>query len=198
MNNIHICRYALLLFLFLGIPSIKTDALTPDHDISKVIPNEETPYISFDKELADIANEISALDPDVNSPIHLFKKHIDTGYVVGLRDEVMKVLEYADWLINQQQNIPEKQSVSQKVNTASKKVARGCCNISKKQARHSGCLQLLKLKKKLLVKGPSIFEKDVTIGGKLCVHGKACFFEEVKFKDDVKFEEDVVFEDDVK
>src|SRR5579872_4006510 len=96
-------RYSILLSCMLfGSPlmvvadqAIKTEQRAEQNQVS---------YICFDDSMSDIARvvyEISALDSNEDSPINLLKKHLDNGYLLGLQEEVLHVLEYAEWFVGQ-------------------------------------------------------------------------------------------------
>src|SRR5689334_7851718 len=64
--------------------------------------NQDVLYIRFDENISDIARiiaAISVLDSDKNSLLCALKQHIENGHEVALRDEVLDVLEYADWFV---------------------------------------------------------------------------------------------------
>ena len=46
-------------------------------------------------------HELSVLDSDEQSPLHALQKYISNGFSVALKDEVLQVLGYAEWLLEQ-------------------------------------------------------------------------------------------------
>src|SRR5436190_21526401 len=158
----------------------------------------ENTYVCLDEsmsEISQVVNEISALDSDLDSPIHLLKRHLENGYMLGLRDEVVDVLEYADWFMNQQPITNEKRAIASKLDHVIDQVLSGDLNMTEEDVMKSS--HLFKIDETLLVKGKALFKNIVVMDKKLRVHGRARFYDRVTFKDHVKFKEDVTFEDDV-
>jgi hypothetical protein len=158
-------------------------------------------YISLDKKMSDIPHvirEISDLDDDLNSPVNRLKKHIDDGFVVGLHDDIVSVLDYADSFLLHQQDSVKKQELTAKLDHVIECVLSGSLTIDEDVFKKDHTLRLLKINERICVLGKAIFKSDVIIDKKLRVHGKARFYEDVCFKDDVTFKDNVVFKDDVK
>src|SRR5690606_20334577 len=59
-------------------------------------PEELYVYLGRDlSNIADVVLEVSQLDANTSSPVHLLKKYLEDGFVIGLQDEVLEVLNYA-------------------------------------------------------------------------------------------------------
>src|SRR5579863_1846768 len=52
--------------------------------------------------VAEFIHTISALDNDLESPMHTFKQYIADGFTIALQGEVLRVFGYADWLLEQE------------------------------------------------------------------------------------------------
>src|SRR5882724_1342329 len=88
--------FSFFIVFFLSVPL----SVMP-HDDSSVFEQSQdaaTIYIRLDQEksaIADFIFELSNLDVDLDSPVNLLKRHLDDGFVVGLHDEILQVLDYA-------------------------------------------------------------------------------------------------------
>src|SRR5882724_3029119 len=106
-------------------------------------------YVCLDKRITDIAqvvSEISSLENDETSPIALLKKYLDDGFIVGLRDEVLFVLEYADSLLRSQQG-DYSEELLRKLTAVTEDILSGVLNM-REYGSHSGLrLRLLKTNK---------------------------------------------------
>src|SRR5436190_16582691 len=157
-----------LLSLFFSYSFVKTET-----ELSEAVENT---YICLDdsmSEISQVVNEISALDSNLDSPIHLLKRHLESGYLLGLRDEVVGVLEYADWFMNQQPITNEKRAVAPKLDRVIDQVLSGDLNMSEEDVMKSP--HLFKIDERLLVKGKAIFKNIVVMDKKLRAHGKVRF-----------------------
>ena len=162
---------------------------------------QENLYIRLDRSLSDIGSlveELSDLDSDVHSPLHLLKKHIADGFVIGLEEEVLQVLEYADWFLTTQQDSEDKRNFEGRLSCIVSQVLEGALTVDEDMVIRDNALQLLKINERISVLGKALFKNDVVIEKNLYVHGKASFHEDVSFKDDVHFEDEVKFKDSVK
>src|SRR5438552_1190804 len=190
-------RYGILLscLLFWSPFFIKAEAISDE--VNQVVQNI---YICLDEGMSDIAQltrDISLLDTNVDSPIHLLKRHLENGYLLGLHDEIVGVLEYAYWFMNQQEKTEDKQVLAVRLERVIDQVINGALNMTEEDVMRSPHLRLLTVNERMIVKGKTIFDNIVVMEKKLRVHGKARFYEDVKFKDEVTFEDDVLFEEDV-
>ena len=161
---------------------------------------EQNMYICLDESLSDIVqltHDISNLDTNADSPIHLLQRYLESGYLLGLYDEIVNVLEYADWFINQQQIAETQQVLATRLDRVIKQVINGDLNMTEEDVMRSPHLRLLTINERMLVKGKAIFDNIVVMEKKSRVHGKARFYEDVKFKDEVTFEDDVILDGDV-
>src|SRR5436190_6129650 len=163
----HIFQLYLLTLLFCH-SLVKTET-----ELSEAVENV---YICLDESMSEIfqvVNEISNLDSNLDSPVHLLKKYLENGYVLGLRDEMIGVLEYADWFMNQQPITYEKRAIASKLDRVIDQVLSGDLNMSEEDVMKSP--HLFKIDERLLVKGKAIFKNIVVMDKKLRAHGKVRF-----------------------
>src|SRR5579863_8867840 len=69
---------------------------------AEVMKNPDAVYICLDESMSDIKSvifELSKLDKDKISPLHSFKRYLRNGFNIGLYDEVIHVLEYAELVV---------------------------------------------------------------------------------------------------
>src|SRR5581483_1508753 len=142
--------------------------------------------IYLNKNINNFITKISALDTDKESPLHALKKFLDDGHLAVSHDEILEILYYADWFIQQQPKqvqdkiIPEFNEIVDHVLYDNENVT--------KDMQLSSRSSTLTINKKIIAKKKALFKSDVIINKKLRVHGKARFYEDVKFKDDVTIE----------
>src|SRR5205809_632625 len=88
MKQMYRCYTIVLACMFFGasLPLLSdNEVVAAGKDME--IQDQEMLYIRFDKEVSNISDvifEISLLDPNVDSPVHLLKKHLDNGYLLGI------------------------------------------------------------------------------------------------------------------
>src|SRR5579872_4036355 len=96
--------YVFLLSLFLSA-SFSVQAQRPalsKAEYAEMKKNPNAVYVCLDSSLSDIKNlicEISKYDKNKNSSLYSFKKYMEQGFNIGLYEEVLYVLEYADVII---------------------------------------------------------------------------------------------------
>src|SRR5438477_12354348 len=108
MKNISLSHfYSIIFFFALFTAPLPLLGTIENNVTSHNMDNQNTLYINLDKNISNIAQvifEISTVDNNANSPIHLLRKHLENGFVLALKDEVIQVLEYANWLLERQKN----------------------------------------------------------------------------------------------
>ena len=99
------CLYKFFLFFLLSasISLIKTAEITLSRfEYAEIMKNPDASYVCFDERMSDIKElifDISKFDKDKASPLHAFKRFLRRGFNVGLYDEVVHVLEYAELIV---------------------------------------------------------------------------------------------------
>jgi hypothetical protein len=71
-------------------------------DYAEFMKNPKDDYISLNPDLSDIKDliiVISKLDKDKKSILHAFKRYVRHGFTIALYDEVIHVLEYAEFIV---------------------------------------------------------------------------------------------------
>jgi len=177
--------YTVVVFMLCNDVLLKPDVTTLSNEATQ---NSEL-YISLEKHLSDITqviHDISLLDGDDASPVHLLKNHIENGFKIGIYDEVAHVLEYAYWFLGKQPENAQTKTLTTRLNAVIQHMLSGALTIDEKVARSK--YELLKLDKRLVVAGKAIFKSNVVINKKLRAHGRCRFYKCVKFKDCVKID----------
>jgi len=107
-----------------------------DDDNFELVKNRDC-YICLDKSLSNIATivaEVSLLDSDNDSPLNVLNKYIKGGFLIGLYDEVLFVLHYADSLLSQQKDNTIAHDVRINLNALIDTVVRGGLSLKKYEA----------------------------------------------------------------
>src|SRR5579872_6366936 len=93
MNRMKLSCFSLLFFSFslLIAPLPLSAMVSAIGENSEHHQSDKKLYIYLDSDLAGVLAEISALDGNVDSPVHLLIRYIQDGSVVALHDEVVKV-----------------------------------------------------------------------------------------------------------
>src|SRR5579872_2378263 len=120
---------------------------------------------------------ISQFDSNTESPIHALKNHLSNGFVVALQNDILNVLGYADWLL--EQNIFIDSSMRNKlvamVDSLVEAVLEGDLAIESDLLIEKSSLPLWIIDKRIEVKGKAKFDSE------------AIFYKDVRFHDPVRF-----------
>jgi hypothetical protein len=149
--------------------------------------NQELFYVCFDESLSDVARVITAistLDTDPHSPVSDLKRYIQDGYMLGLRDEVLSVLDYAEWFVDHYDDKDIQRLLAPQLEKVIEQVLRGELDVSEQDVMRSSDLRLT-------INSKARFRQDVRMDKKLYVHGKAHFDDDVTFRDDVKIKDNL-------
>src|SRR4030095_10590456 len=159
----------------------------------QVIRNYDNTYVYLGNEISHIGSIISSinnLNDDKRSILHALQDHIEEGFRIGLYEEVLEALRYAESVLQNKSGILEnnqREELWNQFNNIVQQITKGQLNINRSSS--CGCPLVIDQKIDALC--------SVKFRSKVCFSEDVCFKDEVKFKKDVKFEEDVKFEDDV-
>src|SRR5581483_8398121 len=90
-----------ILFLF-AMVSQGHDIQLSEKEKAEIMKRPGVEYVCFSEKLSDIKNfifDISKFDKDKTSPLHEFKRYLRKGFNIGLYDDVIHILEYAELVI---------------------------------------------------------------------------------------------------
>ena len=143
MNMFHFLkrRFALFLFLAMILPScllLTSPRNMSLEELNIMAQNSDDTYVYLGADGSNLYNviaEISSLDSDKSSPVHELRKYIENGFTIGLYDNVLEVLEYAELLLKKKRK-PSKKQESKKIKTdlreLTHKIRSGHLNAGKK------------------------------------------------------------------
>jgi len=148
-------------------------------------------YICLDENMSmigKVVSDMSRFDSDLDSPLHLLRRHIENGNALGLHDEIRAVLEYAHSFASQSQEVLQQRELCARFENVVNQFLAGELDITEEDIMRSPHLRLLTVDERMLVKGKAIFQNIVVMDKKLRVHGHARFYDDVTFKEDVKID----------
>src|SRR5882757_2594414 len=96
----------LLCTFFFSPASISFAAIQPISSESRSY-QDTIIYIDLNKQgmsISEFINEIALLDNNSTSPIHLLKQHLDSNLMIGMPEDIKKVLHYAKAFLQQHNN----------------------------------------------------------------------------------------------
>src|SRR5579864_7706563 len=121
MKHIRLSRFcALFLSFTLLISSFPVAAIVESFLDNQKSPHDvmmdDTEYVYLDTKdhsVAEFITIICALDEDETSVVHELKRYIEEGLMVAERNEILRILEYADWFLEQDKIKDEQRIVLQ-------------------------------------------------------------------------------------
>src|SRR5205085_9656688 len=222
MKYIDIVRfYKIFLFFLLCacVSPMKAGTITvSSFEYAEIMKNPDAMYVCCDENMSDIKQvvfEISKLDKDKTSPLHLFKRFLRSGFNFVLYDEAVHVLEYAE-LVVQKKAI---EMGNKKIKHVAKKLAVVIQQVLNKEL-HYDVKQLLSQQRIIEIfpiteddinteqrsitihetidaKDNVIFKKNIRIHGTLKAYADALFKDKAQFEKTVKFKKNITVKDTV-
>ena len=197
MKRIPISRsYHIFLSSMLLFPITPMQSAVESDGMQHASQEQEVIYIRLDKaasNIAEVVAQLSALDSDVNSPLRLLQKHLEDGFIVGLHDEIVQVLEYADWFVDQQPKNDATKAIAIKLDAVIAQVLDGALDISEDAIMRDSNLNLRRINARIAVLGKALFQSNVVVKKKLRVHGDARFYEDVIMQEKLRVHGDARF-----
>ena len=165
-----------------AIVDVKDIKLSDDEE--QVIKNYDNTYVYLGNEISHIGSIISSinnLNDDKRSILHALQDHIEKGFLIGLYDEVLEALRYAEIILQNKSGILEnnqREELWNQFNNIVQQITKGQLNIN----RSSSCGCPLTLNRDVIICGDAAFKSEVD------------FCDNVFFKDDVFFDNNVTIE----
>src|SRR5438477_9237802 len=141
--------------------------------------------------IADFISTVSSLDADNESPVHALKKYISNGFLIALKEEVLQVLGYAEWLLEQETTdieTSQRNTLLLTIDDLVQAIVEDTITADFNALDQYRKLPLLVINKRLKVEGKSRFLHQLIVEGKARFHKPVRFYERVHFKDNVRID----------
>ncbi len=152
--------------------------------------NKES-YICLQKKSHNIAEfifEIARLDKNIESPIHLLKNYISDGFTIVNKEEMLRVLEYAEWLL-EQEDITIEDTYRHKLLLSLENLMQAIIDdtllVDMEKLSEDKRLPLWVINKKIKVEGKARFEREAIFYDKTRFHDPARFYKRAHFKNNI-------------
>ena len=126
MKRVQVSRFFSIFSFFVSLispfqlPAVIEPLRVSDVEQLCIPKNSEESYVCLDKSLSpffDVICEISELDNNIDSPIHVLRKYLEDGFVVGLNDDIVEVMIYAESFLKHQKESAEKYELTKKLDS---------------------------------------------------------------------------------
>src|SRR5579872_2766376 len=152
------------------------DLFLSEDELCTLIDNPNQQYVCLDKQLNDIAyivKRLSSIEQNQTSPLFLLNKYINQGFTIGLYDEIVATLEYAQTVLHTNKNklsADEYHVLSEQLHNTLAELMVGNLTLNNDEiTRDAHCHQLptITLHKGLKLLGKAVFKCEVSVDHKL-------------------------------
>ena len=133
-------------------------------------------------------HELSLLDVDEQSPLHALKKYISNGFLIALKNEVLHVLGYAEWFLEQESislDASQRNKLLLTIDDLVQAIIEDQLTIGGTTIDLYKTLPLMVINKRLQVKGKTRLLSELIVEGKARFHNPVRFYKRAHFKDNV-------------
>ena len=158
------------------------DLFLSEDELCTLIDNPNQQYVCLDKQLNDIAyivKRLSSIEQNQTSPLFLLNKYINQGFTIGLYDEIVATLEYAQTVLHTNKNklsADEYHVLSEQLHNTLAELMVGNLTLNNDEiTRDAHCHQLptITLHKGLKLLGKAVFKCEVSVDHKLKAKNKS-------------------------